>query len=289
MARDSGSPRIDAESDFLRARRLHTLSALAARLRGDDDASRALSFDEVLEALGGRGERDLGLQLIPLDAIVGSVDKVRDFDRRFRPTSDKSRFRWERLARASRQGEEIPPIEVYKLGDHYFVRDGHHRVSVARALGLKLIEAEVTEVHTLIEPADIATREKRELALWRRLFIQRVPLDASVRAEVRVSEPYTYGWLAEMVEAWATRTMQAEGAFMDKGTMARRWFDEEYLPVLQLMAEAGLKGEDELDGDAYIRVAGERYRLIREHEWDREIMERVRSQPSSRRRRPRRT
>lgn len=276
MVRDSGSPRIDAESDFLRARRLHALTSLAARLRGDDDSTRALSFDEVVEALGNLGERRLGLQLIPLDAIVGSVDKVRDFDRRFRPTSDKSRARWERIARASRIGEEVPPIDVYKLGDHYFVRDGHHRVSVARALDLKLIEAEVTEIRTLIEAGDIATREKRELKLWRRLFIQRVPLDKAVRGEVRVSTPHAYGRLAEMVEAWAARTMQAEGEFMDKRTMARRWLDEEYLPVLDLMAEAGVTSADELDADAYMRVAGERYRLIREHEWDREVMRQIR-------------
>lgn len=279
---DSGSPRIDAESDFLRMRRQAALSALAARVRGDTETVQALSFDEAVEALGARGERRLGLQLIALDAIVGSVDKVRDFDRRFRPTSDKSRARWERLARASRQGEEIPPIDVYQLGDYYFVRDGHHRVSVARALRLKLIEAEVTQILTLLPVDDIATREKRELKLWRKLFIQRVPLDPKVRGEVHVSTPHAYGWLAEMVEAWAARTMQAEGRFMDKQTMARRWFAEEYLPVLELMAEAGVKGEDELDADAFMRVSGERYRLIREHEWDREVMRRVRKKPDKR-------
>ena len=67
------------------------------------------------------------MQLIPLDQIVGSVDKVRDFDRRFRPTSDRSRQRWEPLAEKSRLGEYLPPIDVYKLGNLYFVRDGHHR------------------------------------------------------------------------------------------------------------------------------------------------------------------
>jgi len=272
---DSGSPRIDAESDFLRARRAQTLSALASRLRGDGDTRRALSFDEVVDALGRRGERRLGLQLIPLDSIVGSVDKARDFDRRFRPTSDKSRARWERIARASRVGEEIPPIDVYKLGDHYFVRDGHHRVSVARALGLRLIEADVTEVQTLLEPREIGRRSDLERNLWRKLFLQRVPLDRSVREEVRVTEPHDYGVLAEMVEAWAARRMMAEEQLMDKRTMARRWFDEEYLPVLQLIADAGVKGEDETDADAYIRVSGERYRLIREHLWNREIMDEI--------------
>ncbi|MFS0886164.1 chromosome partitioning protein ParB [Aeromicrobium sp. 179-A 4D2 NHS] len=280
---DSGSARIDAESDFMRARRLQTLSALAARLRGDhEDTSRALSFDEVVEALGRRGERRVGLQLIPLDAIIGSVDKVRDFDRRFRPTSDKSRARWERIARASRVGEEIPPIDVYKLGDYYFVRDGHHRVSVARALRLKLIEAEVTEVQTLLEPRDFGRRTDLEMKLWRKLFLQRVPLEKSWRGKVTVSEPYAYGVLAEMVEAWAARRMQAEAALMDKQEMARRWLEEEYVPVLELISDAGLRGEDETEADAYMRVAGERYRLIREHLWDREIMNQIKGQARKR-------
>jgi hypothetical protein len=273
---DSGSPRIDAESDFMRARRLQTLSALAARLRGEGGGStQALSFDEVVDALGRRGERRIGLHLIPLDAIIGSVDKVRDFDRRFRPTSDKSRARWERIARASRVGEEIPPIDVYKLGDYYFVRDGHHRVSVARALRLRFIEAEVTEVQTLLEPRDIGRREDLERKHWFKVFIQRVPLTPSIRARVRVTRPHAYGMLAEMVEAWAARTMQSEAQLMDKRTMARRWYDEEFLPVLELVNEAGLKGEDETDCDAYMRVSGERYRLIREHAWDRDIMRQV--------------
>lgn len=284
---ESGSPRIDAESDFMRSRRLQTLSALAARLRGEGGGStRALSFDEVVDALGRRGERRVGLQLIPLDAIIGSVDKVRDFDRRFRPTSDKSRARWERIARASRVGEEIPPIDVYKLGDYYFVRDGHHRVSVARALRLRLIEAEVTEVQTLLEPRDIGHREDLERKHWHKVFVQRVPLTPAKRAKVTVTRPHTYGVLAEMVEAWAARTMQAEATFMDKQTMARRWFEEEYQPVLELIDDAGLKGEDETDGDAYMRVSGERYRLIREHAWDSEIMKQVSS--SKRGRRPKR-
>lgn len=283
---ESGSPRIDAESDFMRARRLQTLSALAARLRGDhDDTARALSFDEVVEALGRRGERRLGLQLVPLDAIIGSVDKVRDFDRRFRPTSDKSRARWERIARASRVGEEIPPIDVYKLGDYYFVRDGHHRVSVARALRLKLIEAEVTEVQTLLEPRDYGRRTDLEMKLWRKLFLQRVPIEKPHRDRFEVSEPYAYGVLAEMVEAWAARRMMGEAELMDKQAMARRWIDEEYLPVMELISDAGLKGEDETEADAYMRVAGERYRLIREHLWDREIMSQIAAKTKKRARR----
>src|SRR5690349_22424904 len=108
MARDTGSPRVDAEFDFLRARRHQTLSQLAAWMRSDADTiTETLSFSDVVDALGRRGERSRGVQVVPLDQIVGSVDKVKDFDRRFRPTSDRSRQRWQRLAEKSRMGEYL--------------------------------------------------------------------------------------------------------------------------------------------------------------------------------------
>ena len=94
-----------------------------------------LPFEEVVAALGRRGERRLGQQTIQLDSIVGTVDRGREFDRRFRPTSGRVRTRWERIAAAQRRGEAMPPIDVYRIGELHFVKDGHHRVSVARALG----------------------------------------------------------------------------------------------------------------------------------------------------------
>jgi hypothetical protein len=273
---DSGSPRVDAESDFLRARRHQVLSSLAARLRNDrDDVAQTMSFDEVVEALGRRAEHYVGTRVIPLDAIVGSVDKVRDFDRRFRPTSARSRERWERLARASRTGEVIPPIEVYQVGDYYFVRDGHHRVSVARSLRLQVIEARVTAVETFLAPVGIGARADLERKYWRRLMLQRVPFTGEARAAVAVDDPVDYGIIAETVEAWAARTMHAEKAYFDKPTMAARWYAEEFKPVVQMIEDAGVRGDDERPAAAYLRVAGERYRLIREHEWNAEVMEAV--------------
>jgi hypothetical protein len=276
VVRDSGSPRVDAESDFLRARRHQVLSGLAARLRNDsDDVVQSMSFDDVVEALGRRAENYLGTKVIPLDAIVGSVDKVRDFDRRFRPTSARSRERWERLARASRTGEEIPPIDVYQIGDYYFVRDGHHRVSVARSMGLDLIEARVTAIETFLRPVGIGARSDLELKYWRRLMLQRVPFTGEARAAVAVDHPFDYGVLAETVEAWAARRMHAEKAYMDKETMARRWYAEEFRPVIDMIEDAGVRGPDERPAEAYLRIAGERYRLIREHEWNEEVLAEV--------------
>nr|WP_243697264.1 ParB N-terminal domain-containing protein [Aeromicrobium phragmitis] len=285
---DSGSPRVDAESDFMRARRHQVLSALAARVRGGaEDVVQSMSFDEVVAALGRRAENYIGTKVIPLDAIVGSVDKTRDFDRRFRPTSARSRQRWERLARASRTGEEIPPIDVYRVGDYYFVRDGHHRVSVARSLGLKVIEARVTAIDTLLTPVGINSRRDLERKHWRRILLERVPFTGEARAAVAVDEPTDYGVIAETVEAWAARTMHAEGAYMDKKTMADRWYAEEFLPVLEMIEEAGVRGPDERPAEAYLRIACERYRLIREHEWNAEILEAVRAAKGRSRGRPR--
>ncbi len=285
MVGDSGSPRVDAESDFLRARRHQVLSALAARLQGETaDVVQSMSFDEVVDALGRRSEHYVGTKVIPLDAIVGSVDKVRDFDRRFRPTSARSRERWERLARASRTGEEIPPIEVYQVGDHYYVRDGHHRVSVARSLGVKLIEARITRVETFLTPVDVGRRGDLDLKHWRRIMLERVPFTGEARAAVVVDEPFDYSVIAETVEAWAARVMHAEGAYIDKATMAARWYAEEFTPVVEMIEEAGVRGEDERPAAAYLRVACERYRLIREHEWNAEVVEAVRSQKRRRKR-----
>ena len=148
--RDTGLPRADAEFDFGRARRRRALARLAARLRRVDDVNLILPFEEVVQALGRLGERRLGEQPIPLDSIVGTVDRSREFDRTFRPTSPRVRERWERINLAQRRGESMPPIDVYRIGDLHFVKDGHHRVSVAHALGQTDINAYVTEVLTQV-------------------------------------------------------------------------------------------------------------------------------------------
>src|SRR6266487_1028460 len=152
--RDTGFPRADVENDFLRARRRQFLATLAQRLRGGrGDGNRLVPLDEVVGPLGWRGQRQLGLQTIRLDTIVGTAGTRRDFDRHFRPTSTRVRFRWERLALAQRRGEAIPPIEVYRVGDRHFVSDGHHRVSIAAATRQRLIDAYVTQVLTAMPPA----------------------------------------------------------------------------------------------------------------------------------------
>ena len=275
---DTGLPREDAASDFGRMRRRRALSILAARLRGEpDDVNVILPFDEVVAALGKRGERNLGLQVIPLETIVGSVDRTRDFDRSFRPTSGGARERWERIATAVRRGEALPPVELYRIGELHFVRDGHHRVSVARAMNHPTIEAYVTEIVTEVGAGREIRPRDLPLKSHERLFFERVPLPQELRSRIRPTTRNAYAKLAEGVEAWGFRAMQARGVFMSREEVARAWFDEEYEPVVRMLAEVGVAAE-RTETDAYMAVVTLRYLLLRTHRWDETVLEAVREQ-----------
>ena len=276
-ARDTGFPRNDAQDDFLRARRRRALARLSATLRlqsGDVDV--ILTFDEVVDALGRIAERELGMKTIALDSIVGTVDRGRDFDRAFRPTSGRVRTRFERIADAQRRGAAMPPIDVYRVGELHFVRDGHHRVAVARAQGVEKIDAHVVEVVTRVPADRTISPEVLPLKSHERVFLERVPLAPAQRARIAPSDPSDYGALAEGVEAWGFRLTQRDGAFLDRGEVARRWFAEEYEPVVEMLGEADLVGRRETPTDAYLRLSSDRYRLMRTHSWTDTAIERVR-------------
>ena len=232
------------------------LRARAARKPGDFDL--ILPFDEVVAALGRIGERDLATQVIPVDSIVGTVDRKSGFDRSFRPTSSRVRTRWERIAAAMRRGEYLPPIEVYRIGDAHFVRDGHHRVSVARALGIEQIEAHVIEIVTRVGASRELTLADLPRKSHERVFRERVPLPRQDSARIKLSDPRAYGRLAEAVEAWAYRASLERGDLLDRERAAREWFDTEYVPLVETLRDAGQIGSG-TEADAYLRVGAERY------------------------------
>lgn len=278
MARDTGLPSADAQFDFSRARRRRALSRLSARLRREpDDVNHILPFEEVARALGRRGERSLGEQLIALDSIVGTVDRSREFDRSFLPTSPRVRERWQRINTAQRKGEAMPPIDVYRIGELHFVKDGHHRVSVARALGHKDINAYVTEVMTQVG-ADREIRLKDlPLKSHQRLFFERVPLPPDARQRIKLSEEWRYAALAEAVEAWGFRASRARGEEMSRQEVAESWFRDEYEPVVEMLREAELMPKNGTETEAYMKVAHLRYLILRTHEWDDGVIEAIRS------------
>jgi hypothetical protein len=285
----SGFHAADAQGDFSRARRARLLADIGRRLRREpDDVGLILPFEEVVEALGVTGREDLGLKIVPLDSIVGTVDRAADFDRGFRPTSQRLRSRWERIAAAHRRGESLPPISLYRVGEAHFVRDGHHRVSVAKSLGREDIDAYVVEIQTRV----LLGRDLRvgDLPLkgHERLFRERVPLGREERARIRLSDPWDFGDLAEAVEAWGFRAMQDRATYMDRREVASAWFSSEYLPVVEMLEAGHLVDRGESPADAYLRISWMRYRALRTHEWSDDVIDQLRRRGDRTRRRRRR-
>ncbi|HEY1714373.1 MAG TPA: hypothetical protein VGG07_15825 [Solirubrobacteraceae bacterium] len=287
--RSTGMPGLDAQTDFLRARRRAALGAMVARLRGEpDDVRQVLPYEEVVAALGYVSERFAGTAVVPLDAIVGTVDRGRDFDRRFRPTTGRVRSRWEHIATAMRRGEAMPPVDLVRVGQIYFVRDGHHRVSVARALGHTDIDANVTEVVTRVGAEQAITLDELPVKSHERVFFERVPLPDNARAEIKLTDPWDYGRLAEAVEAWGFRTTQDRGEPISRREAAYLWLENEYRPVIEMLRGADLIGTT-TETEAYMRVSAARYRLLRTHSWDEDVLAAVVDQLSRKNRRRRKT
>ena len=140
-AHSTGMPILDAQSDFRRARRAHAIARVAGRLKRQRGPVHPPTMDDRTGGL----ETPRRIEVVPLDSIVGTLEPTVHFDARFRPTSELVRPRWERIALAHRTGHPLPPIDLVKRPDGYYVLDGRHRVSVALALGHPDIEALVRE------------------------------------------------------------------------------------------------------------------------------------------------
>ncbi len=147
-----------AVEDFRHLRRQAIVQQLLARLKGREID--LLAYYEVADRLHPLATIERGLQEIRLDAIVGSVGRYRDFTRTFLPRHDGEMARWVGLKTAVAHLQALPPIDVYQMGSVYFVKDGHHRVSIMRYLGAETIAAHVTEVKTAVplSPTDAPTQ-----------------------------------------------------------------------------------------------------------------------------------
>ena len=201
------------------------------------------------------------MQVIPLDSIVGTVDRGRsEFDRDFRPSADV-RARWERIAAARRRGEAMPPIDVYRISDLHFVKDGHHRVSVARAHGDVDIEARVRDVRTKLGAEQELRLRDLPLKQHEREFHERVPLAPEQRGRIQLSDEWRYAQLGMLVEAWGFRASHERGELLSRAEMAQRWFLEEYEPVVQTLREAEAGGAGS-ETERYMRLAMLRYLLL---------------------------
>ena len=153
------------DAAFTRARRRARLRALVARIRGEHTSNRLLSFDDVRREHAANNRLHRGTRVVEVEEIVGSVGRHDEFDRSFLPARASVGHKWMRIDRAFQRGEELPPVELYKLEEAYFVVDGHHRVSVARYHDVPTVEAAVAEFRPKLPAALVPTISNSEFRI----------------------------------------------------------------------------------------------------------------------------
>src|ERR671939_936242 len=129
------------DADFTRARRRALLRAVMARIRREHASNRLLSFDDVRRELAAKNRLQRGTRVVEVDEIVGSVGRWRDFDRSFLPARASVGHKWKRIDRAFQKGEDLPLVELYEIGDAYFVAERHPRGSGGRVHRLSTVKA----------------------------------------------------------------------------------------------------------------------------------------------------
>ena len=232
-----------ALQDFRQARIRADLQSVLARLTGQ--STELLSYDEVRKRLKGVESALPRLEEVPLENIIGSVGRYSDFSRSFLPLKDSGRARWVGVKQAMAGMSGVPPIEVYRIGDAYFVKDGNHRVSVARQQGHKYIEAYVTDVQTSV-PLDPDTKPdelilKEELAdFFTKTELHKLRPDADVRERLRVTAPGEYDKLLEHIQIHRYYMGLDKKRDISYDEAVSNWYDDIFAPVTELIEERGL-------------------------------------------------
>jgi hypothetical protein len=251
---------------FDRARR-RSVYARLARVVGRAGPGELLPLDEATRRLRPFARRYVGLRPIPLHQVVGTDSRGSDFDRDFRPRRPGIRARWQQVEQAF-PNAAFPPIVAYRLGDVYFVIDGHHRVAIARQNGMETIDAEVTELEArwhLPADADIVELIHAE---QERIFMEDSGLaEAHPELRIRFSRPVGYIELLETVQLHGYHLMMDAGRVLSRAEIARRWYADVYLPNVEAIQEEGL---DEVCPDAtypdrFLWVWDRRRELMPEH------------------------
>ena len=228
-----------AIQDFQAARQKAGMQEVLARLRGK--SNQLLSYDDVAEKLKLRARSERGIQHIPVDAIVGSVGRYTDFTRTFLPRRANDQQRWARVKAAMEEGAGLPPIEVYKVGDVYFVIDGNHRVSIARQEGAKTIEARVIEVQTQIpltpdvQPDDLIVK-----AEYAEFLAATHITDLRPNVDLSVTIPGQYEKLIEQIYAQQYLLEEDNKDGVPFQAAVESWYDTGYIPLAEAVRDRGL-------------------------------------------------
>jgi nucleotide-binding universal stress UspA family protein len=241
---------------------------MMARLTGKSVG--LLSYEQVRQMVKAHGSASQGLKEVPIDAIVGSVGRYSDFTRDFLPLIDEAETRWVRVNLATYDPTGVPPIEVYKIGEVYFVLDGNHRVSVARQLGVTEIQAYVTEVKSKvpltpdIQPDDLII--KSEYAD----FLEKTRLDElRPGSDLSVTVPGQYNNILEHIQVhhYFMGIDQQRDVSFEEAVV--HWYDTIYKPVKQVIEERGILDEfpGRTETDLYLWVSEHRAVLEKDLGW----------------------
>ncbi|HEY9528652.1 MAG TPA: hypothetical protein VIR02_16300 [Anaerolineales bacterium] len=244
-----------ARVDFQRARFKAFVNRLWGTLSGQPTT--LLSYDDIKEKLHIGGPIYRGVQTVLVDQIAGSLNRYHEFDRVFLPASDKLAPRWQSVNRAFYQDISLPPVVLYKVGQVYFVVDGHHRVSVAREQGQLYIEAEVRECATRVNLTPNIRMEDLVILGTKVNFLERTSLD-SLRPDsnIKVTIPDGFDRMLEHIAVhryfmgldWKRDISEEEAV--------THWYDTVYMPVVQVIRDTNILKEfpGKTEGDLYLWV-----------------------------------
>ncbi len=246
-----------ALEDFRRARGKARLQHLWAAVTGE--SLDLLRFDEITTKMHSLGQSSKGLKNIPVNAIVGSVNRYQDFDRNFLPLRDNDEARWARVkaAMTSPGSSGLPPIRVYKIGDVYFVLDGNHRVSIARQMEMKFIEAYVTEIKTRVTLSPEDSPDEIILKAEYSDFLEATTIDKIIpEAEFKLTFPGQYPVLEEhiRVHRYYMGLEQQREIPWDEAVL--HWYHHVYQPIIEIIREQNFLIEfpDKTETDLYIWI-----------------------------------
>lgn len=257
-----------AINDFHRARQQAALESIVAKFTGK--ATELLSFEEVATKLKETNRIDRGVKAVPVEAIVGSVGRYSDFSRTFLPKLERYKERWAGVKIAKQDISLLPPVELYQIGEAYFVLDGNHRVSIARAQGYGFIDAHVIEVKTLVPLCPEDQPDEIILKAEHAAFLAYTRLDTlRPNTDFTVSAPGSYAKLESLIEVCRfCRETEEETKLADEHVVCR-WHDEDYLPMVEAIREQGIlryfPGRTETD--FYIWLATNQAALRNEFGW----------------------
>ncbi|MBB6097044.1 hypothetical protein HNR42_000458 [Deinobacterium chartae] len=263
---DSGSI---ARRELEYARRKALMYTLLSTVRGEEN--HLIPFEWV-RYLKPSSEHYRGTQTIEVEAIIGSVDRYDEFDRHFLPLEDYLDERWIAIRRAQLEGRELPPIQVYKVGGVYFVKDGNHRVSVARRERQKYIDAEVIELDVMIEPAPGDTLKDLILKGEQAAFLRETRLE-EVRPQhtpILFSTPGRFDILLDHIRTRQYYLGMKHGREVSWEEAVGSWYDRLYSRVVEHLRAHGVldRFPGRTEADLYLWIMDHRYFLTEQYGFD---------------------